>query len=364
MLARRTRAEPDTYACYRGRLTVKSLKFLTGSLAALFLLAACGGGGGGGGSASFTLLPGLSITQLNSPTIATEAMASADTVQGSTQGTGFITGVAVSGGSASGSNFNLQDFVLDQLASAMAVGNSQGGIGGITVSNSVPCSNGRIDFTITIADSSGTYLTAGDRIRLNFVGCDDTGTLLNGGFTMVINNITPFYDPAVPPSSFILDLSVVMTNFSVNDGLVDFTANGDMAMAFDVNGNAVTLTLAGNGITVSDGINTETLAGYDYSFITDVSTGDYTVDLNGTISSALLTGSVSFQTTTAFTGNDFVAGGNPTAGSTLFTTDVDNSSAILTAQADGSTVIIDVDEDGDGIYEIQLVTDWATIGAP
>lgn len=342
---------------------MKSMKLLAGSLAALFLLAACGGGGGGG-STSFTLLPGLSITQLNSPTIATEAMASADTVQGSTQGTGFITGVAVSGGSASGSDFNLQDFVLGQLASAMAVGNSQGGIGGITVSDSVPCSSGRIDFTISIADSSGTYLTAGDRISLNFVGCDDTGTLLNGGFTMVINNITPFYDPSVPPSSFILALSVAMNNFSVNDGLVDFTANGDMAMAFDVNGNTVTLTLSGNGITVTDGINTETLAGYSYSFITDSSTGDFTISLDGTISSALLNGSVSFQTTSAFTGNTFLAGGNPTAGSTLFTTDVDSSSAILTAQSDGSTVVIDVDEDGDGTYEIQIVTDWATIGAP
>jgi hypothetical protein len=343
-------------------LTVKTLKLLAGSLASLLVLAACGGGGGGG--AGFTLLPGLSITQLNSPTIASQAMESADVVQGASQGAGFITGVAVSGGGTSGSDFNLQDFVLDQLASAMAVGNSQGGIGGITVSDSVPCSSGRIDFTITIADQTGTYLTAGDRIGLNFVGCNNAGILMNGGFTMVINAITPFYDPAIPPSAFILDVSVSMNNFSVNDGLVDFSANGDMAMAFDVNGNAVTLTLSGNGISVTDGVNTETLAGYNYSFIIDDSTGDFTVSLNGTISSALLNGSVSFQTTSAFTGNSFVAGGNPTAGSTLFTTDIDNSSAILTAQADGSTVIIDVDEDGDGIYEIQIVTDWATIGAP
>ena len=340
---------------------MKSLKFLAGSLVSLFLLAACGGGGGGAG---VTLLPGLSITQLNSPTISSEAMGSADVVQGATQGSGFITGVAVSGGGASGSDFNLQDFVFDQLANAMTVGNSQGGIGGITVSDSAPCGSGRIDFTITIADSTGTSLTAGDRIGLNFVGCNDAGILMNGGFTMVINDITPFFDLSIPPSAFILDVSVDMNNFSVNDGLVDFSADGDMAMAFDVNGNAVSLTLSGNGITVTDGVNTETLAGYNYSFITDDSTGDFTVNLNGTISSALLNGSVSFQTTSAFTGNNFVAGGNPTAGSTLFTTDVDNSSAILTALSDGSTVIIDVDEDGDGIYEIQIVTDWATIGAP
>jgi hypothetical protein len=342
---------------------MKSLKSLIGSLATLLLIAACGGGGGGGGG-GVTLLPGLSITQLNAPTIASETMGSVDAVQGTTQGTGFITGVAVSGGSASGSDFNLQDFVLDQLASALAVGNSQGGIGGITVSDSVPCSIGRIDFTVTIADSTGTYLTAGDRIALNFVGCDEAGVLMNGGFTMVINAITPFYDPSLPPSAFTLDVSVDMNGFSVDDGIIDFSADGDMTMAFDVNGNAISLTLSGNGITVTDGVITETLAGYSYSFIVDDSTGDFSASLNGTISSSLFNGTVSFQTTSAFTGNDFLAGGNPTAGSILFTTDVDNSSAILTAQSDGSTVVIDVDEDGNGIYEIQIVTDWATIGAP
>jgi hypothetical protein len=155
-----------------------------------------------------------------------------------------------------------------------------------------------------------------------------------------------------------------MNGFSVDDGIIDFSADGDMTMAFDVNGNAISLTLSGNGITVTDGVITETLAGYSYSFIVDDSTGDFSASLNGTISSSLFNGTVSFQTTSAFTGNDFLAGGNPTAGSILFTTDVDNSSAILTAQSDGSTVVIDVDEDGNGIYEIQIVTDWATIGAP
>ena len=86
--------------------------------------------------------------------------------------------------------------------------------------------------------------------------------------------------------------------------------------------------------------------------------GDYSIDIAGTIDSTILGGSVTFITEQPFVGNDFNVSDEPTEGVLLMTSNFDNSQARLTAQPDGVNVMIEVDADGDGVFEETVMTTW------
>ena len=79
-------------------------------------------------------------------------------------------------------------------------------------------------------------------------------------------------------------------------------------------------------------------------------TGDYAIDLDGTVESRDIDGTVTFSTTQpygAFTGNEFLGNGDPTAGALLARERSGRFARLkLIARTDGVDVELQVDADG------------------
>jgi hypothetical protein len=175
--------------------------------------------------------------------------------------------------------------------------------------------------------------------------------------TMTFTEISS-YD-LTPP--YTLGVDVIFTSYSISADNLVITSDGDMSMLLseDVADN-MRLVYSGNSITTSDSGVVETLTSYRYDMEANDISGDYSLDMQGTINSTEIGGSVSFDTLTTFTGNDYVANSNPTAG-VLLITGTDNSQARVTAMSDGINVQIEIDADGDGLYETTTMTTWTEL---
>ena len=96
--------------------------------------------------------------------------------------------------------------------------------------------------------------------------------------------------------------------------------------------------------------------------------GDYAIDLDGTLESRDIDGTVTFTTTqlgtAAFMGNEFVGNGDPTSGTLRIQSNFGGLSQLwLNAQPDGVSVTLDVDIDGDDIIDTTIPTTWAALEA-
>ena len=327
---------------------------LTGAGLAL-LLAGCGGG-----SVVVSQLRGVSVTAANVNTATAVVVDSRNVADGSSGGAAFLTGVVVQ---PVQSDFHFVDFALQQLARS-AVQNSSGGtVAGVIGSGSQDCTDGgRVFVSPTVSDPN--YLTAGDRIGLQFVSCKENGVTLDGAFTITIDSVSSGFaygTPAVAP--YDLTITVKLGNFSAVDATSDLLANGDLSIAtsVDVAGDT-TLELSGTALGASSGSESAVLTNYDYA-LTSASNGDFTLDAMATVGSSKLGGSVSFMTTTTFQGNSNQYNGNPWAGVLQITSNIDTSNAIVTAQPDGTSVQIDLDANGDGTSDTTIMTTWSDLDA-
>lgn len=338
------------------RLGIAIVSILTAGL-----LAACSGGGGGnGGDAVQPPVSGVSITTANAEAVSAEVVNSVDVVEGARSGTELITGVSIT---ANSGDFNYRDFVLTQLDKFAVVRQQQlssGVVGVVITATTEPCSGGgTVTISGNVADPSLTTLSAGDTLSAVFTDCNEEGILISGGLDLTINTISAFYD-GTPP--FDIDISVILTDLSDTDAGIAFSSNGDMRLALteDASGN-YHATLSGNSLTVNEGGQTDTLSSYNYVLTGNDSSGDYSIDAEGTIDSTILGGSVTFITVQTFAGNDFLGAGDPTQGVLSMTSDFDSSQARLTAQPDGVNVMIEVDAEGDGVFEDTVMTTWAAL---
>lgn len=338
------------------RLGIAIVSILTAGL-----LAACSGGGGGDGAGAVPPpVSGVSITTANAEAVSAEVANSVDLLEGPISGNALITGVSIT---ADSGGFNYRDFVLAQLDKFSVVRQQQlsSGIVGVVIpATTEPCSGGgTVTISGNVADTSLTTLSAGDTLSAAFTNCDEAGILISGGLDLTINTISAFYD-GTPP--FDIDTSVIITGLSVTDAGITFSSDGDMRMALteDASGNYDT-SLSGNSLTANEGGQTDTLSSYNYVLTANDSSGDYGIDIAGTIDSTILGGSVTFITVQTFVGNDFLGAGDPTEGVLLMTSDFDSSQAKLTAQPDGVNVMIEVDAEGDGVFEDTVMTTWATL---
>lgn len=321
------------------------------------LLAACGGGGGGGDDSPPV---GVSITTANVEMVSAEVLDSVDVVEGISGGSVFITGVAVTANSA---GFSYRDFTLQQLDRFSVVKQQQlsSGVVGIVIpATTEPCSGGgTVTVSGNVADPLLDTLSAGDTLSLVFTDCNEAGVLLSGGLSMTINSISANFDGMAP---FDIDISVVMTNLSVTEGGSTLSSDGDMRLALeeDISGG-YGATFSGKSVTVREGGQTETLSNYNYELTGNEVSGDYSIDLAGTLDSPVLGGSVMFVTIQTFAGNDFNNPDDPTEGKLLMTSNFDDSKARLIAEPDGINVMIKVDADGDGVFEDTVMTTWQTL---
>jgi hypothetical protein len=324
------------------------------------LLVACGGGGGGGDDAP-PVLSGVTITPANAELVSVEILNSVDVVEGISSGTTLITGVSVT---ANSDGFDFRDFLLVQVEKFSVVRQQLLSSGVVGVVITVPpesCSGGgTIAISGDVADPTLDTLSAGDTLSIDFDGCNESGILISGSLDLTINATSSAFFDGTPP--FDIDISVVMAALTVTDTGSTFSGNGDIRLVLteDALGN-YGATLSGNSVTISEGGQTETLSSYNYVLTGNDSSGDYSIDIAGTINSTILGGSVTFITDQPFTGNDFIGTGDPTEGVLLMTSDFDGSQARLTAQPDGINVMIEVDADGDGVFEDTVMTTWADL---
>jgi hypothetical protein len=321
------------------------------------LLAACGGGGGGEDDAVAPQVSGVSITTDNAEVVSAEVVNSVDALEGASSGTTIISGVSIT---TESDGFSYRDFVLGQLDNFAVVRQqelSSGVVGVVIPAETIPCSGGgTITISGNVADPNLDTFSAGDTLLATFNNCSEEGTLISGKFEMTINTA---FDETSP---FNLDVSIIMTGLSVTDSSTNLSSNGDMRLVLTEDGiGNFGATFSGNSLTINEGGETETVSNYNYVLAGNDSSGDYSIDISGTIDSTILGGSVNFVTAQPFTGNDFIGISDPAEGVLLMTSNFDSSQARLIAQPDGINVMIEVDADGDDIYEGTVMTTWATL---
>jgi hypothetical protein len=303
----------------------------------------------------------MSVTSTNVQNVTAVVIDSEFVAEGSAGGASFLTGVT---GGAGKTQFNFAEFALQQLERVAAQATPSGNLAGVTGSGGDNCSGGGVySFVATIADPN--YLTAGDSFNVQFTNCQESGSLLNGVFAFTVASVSANFDPITPVAPYDLTLDTTMGNFSANDGIVNVLVNGDMSIAIndDSTGSGrVDLELSGTALGGMDGADTVVLTNYDYQLSSNSINGDFTYDAMATVGSSKLGGSVSFLTTTTFTGNDGLYNGNPTDGVLLITTSKDSSNATVTALSDGDTVQIDlVDAAGNSSTSMTTWDDLAAL---
>ncbi|MDH3560182.1 MAG: hypothetical protein OEN52_04420 [Gammaproteobacteria bacterium] len=338
------------------------LKTLWVSVFVVIALVACGGGGGlaGGGEP----LPGaaINITEANAVPVTAAVVGSVEVVQGLSEGgTGAIIGVATE---TAGGGFNMADFVLQQLdrfavVREQALVNSAVGVA-IDPPISGDCDNlnlGTITITGDVADPTLNSIAVGDNVVLTMTNCEMDGLVANGGFTLTVVAFSDNIDTFIPPYSLTVD--VVVTDFTVNDGLSTFSGDGDMTLTLAGNADGTRDMIAtGTQLTATEAGFTTVLANYLYELTENVFTLDYSLDMSGELDSSALGGSVMFNSTTTFAG---FGEGYPGAG-VLLITGADGSQCRLRT-IDAVNVEIDVDADGDGVFETTINDTWANLTA-
>ena len=281
------------------------------------LLTACGGGGGGGVTPN-TVITNTVITQDNAADISHRILDSAFLGEGN----------------------------LENIAGLLEITDHD-------------CVDGGNVITIGIISNPPAVA---DKITTTYNNCNEYGIIMNGEMTNTITQVSDNFDGTVP---FTLHVDVEFTNLSSEDivsGLVS-TIDGAMTVLLsETLAGDISSTILGNSLTQQWDGEVETLSDFLIEVVDNWMTGDYSLDLNGTIDSTLIGGSVSYDTTTLFTGNvEDVGTGEPTAGVLHITTSSDKSQALLTAQPDGINVEIKVDADGDDVYEFTVLVPWAEL---
>lgn len=293
------------------------------------LAALSGGCGGGGGSAGFSAPP-VAITNSNAPQIAAQTVNLGGTVSSPVAGQGGKATASSLGPKVHGLNIAIR--VMDQFDRLSGKnGERQIQSFGVSMTTIFPCTNG------------GSYTI--DNNAINFTNCVETpGETINGA--MSFSGLTGNGSPGSPPwnASGRLEFS----NFSlVSDHAYLMNGVGNFTLG-SPDGIWENLTISNGTFTVSLDGKSNTLSGYSVDFSENNQSLDYALSMNGTMSSNLLNGSVTFTTLTQFTGVD-IDNNDPDSGK-MKIIGANNSSATLTAIGNGQ-VTLEVDADGDGVVD-------------
>ncbi len=318
---------------------------------ATLVIASCGGGGGGDDTPSYNP---VSVTSSNAKPISKEILYSSETVQGATAGPAVLTAVSVS---PSSSDFSFPEFTLQQLTRIQALGAVPNAtVSGAAITPVTYNCSGSGTWTLSGNDAdNSSSLTVGDSVTLRYSNCVESDVTVNGVLSMLFTQLSSGFTGDPP---YTLGVRVTLTNLSVSTSGHSAISNGDMTMliaddgtgneSFDLSGNSLVSTVSGQS---------SSLTNYRYELSLNDNTGAYSFSLQGTLGNATIGGSVTYTTTTPFTGID---PDDPTAGELHFI-GAGGSQAWLTADSDGINVYIDVDADGDGTAETQVATTWSEL---
>jgi hypothetical protein len=199
-------------------------------------------------------------------------------------------------------------------------------------------------------------LSVGDQINVDAMNCDDgLGEVLNGRMEMTVRTFSG--DLAL--GLYILEMDVVLIDFSVATAVDMVTSNGDSTVMLDTTGNPM-VSMSISGLSLSTVSSAGSVVMSDFSTAQSVNSSTfpepYTLTTSGTVDSSELTGVVSYVTSITFQG---AGAGYPFAGQMVLT-GADGATITLTA-IDATTVQIDTDTNGDGTPESTEITTWEDI---
>lgn len=314
------------------------------------LLGACGGGGGGGGDSVTTSSSPVTISAANAPQLAAAAYESTAGLEGGGGGaTSFLTGAVTQ---TSSTNIDLVDVLISQVKTAaqLASANASASLTGVVVSETMPCTSGSISITFDDIDNN-QELSTGDSMSFTANDCTEDGMVMNGSVS--INNVTVSGDPQTPLSPYSMQFGIQANNFTVTEGIESVALNGSMTMSESTSdGILFTHSITGSSIQVTEGGVSASLTNFNIQSTED--TLAYTLDLNATVSSPEIGGSVTIVTDTIFQGDslaDYPSSGQATI------TGANNSRVTLIAMGPNN-VRLEIDEDGNGTAETFIDTTW------
>ena len=316
------------------------------------LLGACGGGGGGSDSVTTSSAP-VTISAANAEAVAAASYKTTAGLEGSGSGTtGFLTGVVTQTASP---GIDLVDVLISQVKTIpqRASVNAAGSLTGVVVSETIACAiSGSMTITFDDADND-QQLSDGDSMSFSANDCTEDGMIMSGGVSM--NNVSVIGDPLSAPHS--MQLSMQANNFTVTEGVESIALNGGMTMAESTNdGVLFTHSITGSSIQVTEGGVSAGLSNFSIEATEDHNTMAYTLDLNATVSSSELGGSVTIVTDTVFAG---IEPNEPSSGQATIT-GANNSRVTLIAMG-ADNVRLEIDEDGNGTAETFVDTTWGAM---
>lgn len=307
-------------------------------------LAGCGGGGGSGAPA-----PSAAITSSNATQIAASVMSSA-------QNAGDLGSFAFSGStttlSTSSKSILAARVAEVQNAQVDALVRRTHAIALATIPpETTACTDGG---TITVSGnvSMAGALSPNDTIVFDYASCVEGEATINGRFSMRVTS----FSGDVASGTFSLGVSVQISSFQVTVGADTATVNGSVSLVIGATASGtVTTTVTSSSITVTDGSVTNTLS--NYSSTSTVTSGAFTRDVSGTLSSTAFSGSVTFDTTTLLQGT---GSGFAYVGQVVITGA--NGATIKVVVLDATFVRLEVDTNGDGTVDATLDVTWTDLG--
>lgn len=329
------------------------MKFAKQSFSAIlciFLVAACSGSGGGSAAPTPTPTP-TNMAKIDASSAETIAGGVVDSVLAS----GSIGEVVGSGGS--GGLVGATDNGLSKVN-----GSQLGGVLGFFASVPIP------DTTVQCAVEGSVILTgevlnlntvsAGDRLRFEFVYCNDgAGQVLNGIYEILINSISG----DLLQGMIDLDATTTFDGFEIMEGSDLTTLNGGVTLELDTSMPPMTsVSVSGTSMSVSVNSDTATLSVFrtDVTHDASVVPEAYSSDASGTLTSTLFEGAVDYSTPVPFQG---FAGEYPYQGE-LLVLGADGASVRLVA-LDNVNIRLEIDP-GDGSGIVTQETTWTEVASP
>jgi hypothetical protein len=219
----------------------------------------------------------------------------------------------------------------------------------------VDCDTGEATVTWNDADNN-LVISTGDTFDIVFAMCffADSGTTLDGPTSLT--NMIVTGDPFNQIAPWHLAMTLGFDNLSGADGAGTAVLDGDLDFDASSDDNVVVnLSIATASLTAQQSDVSETLTDYVLTETLDLNALTQVVSANGTLTSTLLEGSVTFETLQDF---EVIGDDNPSAGQMLIR---DNGSSVLVTVLDNINVQLEIDLDLDGTIDQTIVVTWTEL---
>jgi hypothetical protein len=219
----------------------------------------------------------------------------------------------------------------------------------------VPCDTGEATVTWNDADNN-LAISTGDTFDVLFVMCffADTGATLDGATSLT--DMTVRGDPVNQITPWSLATTIGFDNLSGTDAAGTAILDGTLDLDLSSNDNVVIdLSISTASLTVQQSGTNEMLTNYVLTATFDLNTLIEVISTNGTLTSSLFEGTVTFETL-----QDFIVIGddNPSAGELLIS---DSSSSVLVTVLDNINVQLEIDLELDGTIDQTIVVPWSEL---